>query len=74
MGGCSTPISGLAIVENETVTFHGNILAPDGSEKAEVVKRALLKDASDLGREAALELLSSGGSMLADKIRDAAHQ
>lgn len=73
-GGCSTPISALAIIYKETVFFNGNILSPDGSEKAEVEKKAPLADASNLGGEAAVELLSSGGDRIAEKFKHAAHE
>ena len=33
-GSCRTPIAGLAQVEGGTLTFHGEVLAPDGSDFA----------------------------------------
>ncbi len=36
LGGCSTPISALAQVKNDSIIFKGNILSVDGKEKVEV--------------------------------------
>ena len=33
-GSCRTPIAGLAAVEGDTLSFHGEVLAPDGSDSA----------------------------------------
>jgi hydroxymethylbilane synthase len=74
MGGCSTPISALAVIENETLIFRGNIFAPEGNEKVEVERKAQLTEASNLGREAALKLISIDGKLIAEKLRDAAEQ
>jgi hydroxymethylbilane synthase len=74
LGGCSTPISALATIVEGTVNFNGNILSVDGSQKAEIEKKIDIDKASNLGRDAARELLSSGGHLIADKLRHAAHQ
>jgi hydroxymethylbilane synthase len=34
-GSCRTPIAGLATISGHTLSFHGEVLAPDGSEQAE---------------------------------------
>ena len=34
-GSCRTPIAGLATIEGHTLSFHGEVLAPDGSDHAE---------------------------------------
>jgi hydroxymethylbilane synthase len=70
MGGCSTPISALARVENEMVIFAGNILSKDGRQKKEVMKKAPLNAAANLGSEAAVELLQNGGQEILNGIRD----
>jgi len=72
LGGCSTPISALATIENGTLSFAGNIFASDGSEKVETEKKVVIKDAVFLGREAALELLANGGQQIAERVRHAA--
>jgi hydroxymethylbilane synthase len=72
LGGCSTPISALAEINNGTVIFKGNIIAPDGIEKIETANSALLKDADDIGIQSALEILQKGGQAITDSIRHAA--
>lgn len=69
MGGCSTPISALAEVQDGMVQFHGNILSLDGREKKEVRMYAPVPDADKLGTEAGAELLRDGGQQILDGIR-----
>lgn len=69
MGGCSTPISALASVENGEVYFQGNIVSPDGTQKFGIEKRVPLEEATHLGVEAAHEILAQGGQAIVDKIR-----
>lgn len=69
MGGCSTPISALAEVKDGTVYMRGNIVSPDGKDKAEVEKTIALADAANLGMTAAREILLNGGQVLVDRIR-----
>lgn len=68
MGGCSTPISGLAVIKDDKLVFKGNILAVDGSRKAEIEKVVNLQDTDQLGKHAALEILNNGGQAIADTI------
>lgn len=70
LGGCSTPISALAVVEDGQVVFKGNILSKDGVQKKEVSKVVSLDNAADLGSEAAKELLQNGGQEILDGIRN----
>ncbi|HEX6180391.1 MAG TPA: hydroxymethylbilane synthase [Chitinophagaceae bacterium] len=70
LGGCSTPISALAEVEDGQLIFKGNILSLDGSKKVAIEKTIMLRDAAFLGKEAAFELLSNGGQEIADSIRN----
>ncbi len=70
LGGCSTPISALAVVEEGKVRFRGNILSKDGVQKKEVNKIVSLDNAADLGSEAAKELLQNGGQEILDGIRN----
>ena len=69
MGGCSTPISALTMVENGTVNFKGNICSPDGKHKLEVKKTASIPDSDELGKVAAKELLAKGGKEIMETIR-----
>jgi hydroxymethylbilane synthase len=71
LGGCSTPISALAEINNDVVHFKGNILSLDGKEKVEIEKTVSTNQATDLGIIAANELLNKGGKEIADSIRNA---
>jgi hydroxymethylbilane synthase len=54
-GSCRTPIAGLATIENGILCFHGEVLAPDGSDFVETKIESALgnrDDAARLGREA----------------------
>lgn len=69
LGGCSTPISAWAVVQDDQVMFKGNILSLDGARKVELEKVVMIRDASHLGKEAAYQLLENGGQEIADAIR-----
>ncbi|GAA4461668.1 hydroxymethylbilane synthase [Nemorincola caseinilytica] len=64
MGGCSTPISALAEIVNDTVILKANVLSVDGGSKIEIEKTAAIADARDLGSEAGAELLANGARQL----------
>ena len=68
-GGCSTPISALAVIKNDVVHFKGNILSPDGKEKAELESSAPIFDRVNMGAKMALQLLQKGGQAIAENIR-----
>ncbi|MFI5186409.1 MAG: hydroxymethylbilane synthase [Chitinophagales bacterium] len=72
LGGCSTPISALAEIQNDRVHFKGNILSLDGSDKIEIERSGELKNAIHLGSQAAEELLAKGGAEIAERIRHGA--
>lgn len=57
LGGCSTPISALAVIENKKIIFKGNICSPDGKKKIEIEKEVKIESSEDLGTVAANELL-----------------
>jgi hydroxymethylbilane synthase len=71
LGGCSTPISALAEIEDGKIFFKGNILSPDGKEKAEIEKILSVSEGKDAGKNLAEELLLNGGQKIADTLRDA---
>jgi hydroxymethylbilane synthase len=71
LGGCSTPISALAEIEDGDIYFSGHILSLDGRRKVETEKILPVEKASGIGRVAAEELLEKGGKEIADAIRDA---
>jgi hydroxymethylbilane synthase len=70
MGGCSTPISALAQIINDTVFFKGNIYSLDGKNKVEIAKQQPIEQASHLGSVAAEEVLQNGGKEIAEAIRN----
>lgn len=69
MGGCSTPISALAEIDNGNLHFKGNIISPDGKNKVEVFKTVAINEAPDLGITAANEVFATGGQAIVDQIR-----
>ncbi len=71
MGGCSAPISALAVEENRNIQFKGNIFSPDGKDFLEVEKIVEIKYAGTLGEDAANEIISKGGLTLLNKIKNA---
>jgi len=72
LGGCSTPISALAQIENNKLIFKGNITAPDGSMQVEVnMEGAINKVKDNLSRLAAQEILSKGADKIITDIQHA---
>jgi hydroxymethylbilane synthase len=71
LGGCSTPISGLATFKEHSVEFRGNILSLDGKEKASVELTLPVGKSAEMGIEAARLLLDNGGRQIAEQIRHA---
>ena len=69
LGGCSTPISALAEIEDDEVYFSGNILSPDGTRKVEIEKVIPVDMADHLGKDAAMGLLDRGAHELLDSLR-----
>jgi hydroxymethylbilane synthase len=61
----------LAEIEDGRIFFKGNILSPDGKEKAGIEKIVTVEESNDFGKLAATELLKNGGAAIADKLRDA---
>jgi len=70
LGGCSTPISALSEVKDGRILFRGNILSTDGKLKKEIVKEIDIEDIEQAGASAAMELLSNGGDMILEGIRN----
>ena len=71
LGGCSTPISALAEVNDGQVNFRGNIVMPDGSKKVEVSLTKSVAEAPNLGVEAAENILAGEGKEIVEKVRNA---
>lgn len=72
MGGCSTPISALAEIENDKVYFKGNIFSLDGVTLIETESTLDLNNAATLGVHSAKELLKKGADKITTAIRNAA--
>lgn len=70
LGGCTTPISGLATVKGDNIEFIGNILSKDGKEKVEVQRSVPIAEAGTLGRVAADEVLANGGRAILDAMKN----
>lgn len=71
MGGCSTPISALAVIQDKSIFFEGNIFSLDGKKFVEIKKNAPLHEAADFGILAAKEVLQKGGAAITEEIRNA---
>jgi hydroxymethylbilane synthase len=69
MGGCSTPISALAEINEQTVTFRGNIFTTNGSKMVETTFTCAVNEAADLGIKAANNLLQKGAKEIVESIR-----
>ena len=59
LGGCSTPISALAQILDDTIIFKGNICSVDGKEIFEIEKKCSVSESELLGISAANELLQN---------------
>ncbi len=69
LGGCSTPISGLAEIKDQCIYFNGSILSPDGKQKLSIEKSAAFSNGISLGKDAASEILQNGGEHIMRGIR-----
>ncbi len=78
LGGCSTPVSALAEIKDNVLSFRGSIFSIDGKEKAAIEKNIILDEGNsdfdkiNFGVECANSVLQNGGANIAQKIRDAA--
>lgn len=57
MGGCSTPISALAIIEKGNIHFRGNICAPDGGDLIEIAMNNAISESKNMGEQAGKSLM-----------------
>jgi hydroxymethylbilane synthase len=56
-GSCRTPIAGHATLDDNGLSFRGELLSPDGKKKYDVVRSGAPDSASDIGVSAADEIL-----------------
>ena len=72
MGGCSTPISALAELKDDTIFFRGNLCSVNGEHKIDVTKEVHFSESENLGTIAANELLqNSKAKQILAEIRNA---
>jgi hydroxymethylbilane synthase len=62
MGGCSTPISALAVAQNGTVVLRGNICSTDGGQLEEIKRERPVATAASMGIAVANELLQTSAA------------
>lgn len=70
LGGCSTPISALAAMEDGQIFFRGNIMSLDGKQRADIEKIIKVGEHENAGKRFADEILKNGGQAIADSIRN----
>ncbi len=72
-GGCSTPISALAIIKDDALIFKGNICSLDGTASANVEGQVLANKQfiSDFGKKMAWKLLQN--SQAAEILKNIQH-
>ncbi len=68
-GGCTAPIGALAVIEENTVYFKGNLFSLDGKNKIEVEKQIQVNESKGFGKVCAEEILDNGGSELMKEIK-----
>lgn len=71
MGGCTTPISGLATTDGNYLSFTGQIMSLDGADEATVVLSMDADQSHLLGITAAEVILKQGGKEIMEKINNA---
>ena len=70
LGGCSTPISALAELNDNVIHFRGNIFSPDGKEKAEIALDCPLDESGyNFGTIAAQQILNKGAHSIVESLR-----
>ncbi|PSL47734.1 hydroxymethylbilane synthase [Chitinophaga niastensis] len=70
MGGCTTPISAYAYIQNNTVHFSGELCSLDGSQFFSTTREVPLDKAHALGQEAAQDIMAQGGAEIVAQIRN----
>ncbi len=65
-GSCRTPLAGLSSLDGDRISFRGEILRPDGSQRFETSREGPIADAAALGVDAAEELRAKGGPSFFD--------
>jgi hydroxymethylbilane synthase len=71
LGGCTTPISAYAYIEDNTLQFSGELCSLDGKELLKISEEATLSQAATVGVSAAEKILAQGGDKIVAQIRNA---
>lgn len=71
MGGCTTPISAYAYIQNDTVYFQGELCSLDGQAFLTTSRQSPVSAAAAMGQTAAREILAQGGDKIVAQIRNA---
>ena len=64
-GSCRSPLAGLATLKDNTLSFRGHALTPDGIHCFETTRTGSANDAAHMGEEAGLEVKALGGALIA---------
>lgn len=60
-GSCRTPIGGHAVIEKDTIVFHGEILKPNGSIVHKDIWSGPMSDSFEIGKQVGKVLKEKGG-------------
>lgn len=71
MGGCATPISALAQIQDDQIFFQGNVVSLDGREKVDIKTTVPISIGAAIGTEAGQEILAMGAEEIIQEIRNA---
>lgn len=71
MGGCATPISALAQIQDDQIFFQGNVVSLDGREKVDIKTTVPISVGAAIGTEAGQEILAMGAEEIIEEIRNA---
>lgn len=70
MGGCTTPISAYAYIQNNTIHFSGELCSLDGEQFFSVSREVPMDKAQHLGQAAAEDIMAQGGAEIVAQIRN----
>jgi hydroxymethylbilane synthase len=71
LGGCTTPISAYAYIQDEQLHFEGNLCNLHGTLSLSVSHQVPLAETAGLGTSAAKEILAQGGDAIIEEIKNA---
>lgn len=70
MGGCATPISAIAVADNDKIKFRGNVLSPDGKDCIACEETFSVTDAAHAGNLAAEIIMKQDNGHIIQKLRE----